>query len=391
MASAEDRQTHERRTDEAAGTAVDRAPGHPIPELSIVVPTFNERENVGVLTEKLRQCLGDRRWEVIFVDDDSPDGTAEVVRELAASDGRVRCLQRIGRRGLSFACVEGMLASTAPYLAVIDADLQHDERLLPQMLDALERGDLDIVVGSRYVAGGDIGDWDTARARMSRLAVRLSRLVVRVELADPMSGFFMMRRAVLTGSVRKLSPIGFKIMLDLFASSPQPLRFTELPYSFRLRHAGESKLDSVAAWDYVMLLLDKLVGHLVPARFLAFAIVGAMGVAVHFAVLTLLFRLLGLTFFAGQAIATFIAMTFNFAVNNVLTYRDKRLRGWQWLGGWVTFVLACSIGAFANVGVANVIYRADHLWELAALAGIAISVVWNYAVTTIFTWGRRRT
>ena len=244
------------------------------PELSIIVPTFNERDNIAELIGCLAACLGNRSWEVVFVDDDSPDGTADLVREHAAADSRVRCLQRIGRRGLSSACVEGMLATQALYLAVIDADLQHDERLLPQMLDTLKQGDADIVVGSRYAPGGDIGDWDARRARMSQLAVRLSRAVVPAELTDPMSGFFMMRRSVLDQSVHQLSRIGFKLLTDLFASHPEPLRFKELAYRFRVRRAGESKLDSVTAWDYGMLLLDKLIGHWIPVRFLAFSIVG---------------------------------------------------------------------------------------------------------------------
>jgi dolichol-phosphate mannosyltransferase len=366
------------------------APVRPGPELSIIVPTFNERENIAELIGRLVVCLKNHSWEVVFVDDDSPDGTADLVREHAAADSRVRCLQRIGRRGLSSACVEGMLATQAPYLAVIDADLQHDERLLPRMLDALKQDDTDIVVGSRYAPGGDISDWDAQRARMSRLAVRLSRLLVPAELTDPMSGFFMMRRSVLDGSVHKLSAIGFKILTDVFASFPQPLRFKEFGYRFRVRRAGESKLDSVTAWDYVMLLLDKLTGRWIPVRFLAFSIVGAMGVAVHFAVLTLVFQGLHRGFVAGQAVATLGAMTFNYAVNNVLTYRDMRLRGVRWLRGWASFVLACSIGGFANLGVASTTYGLGHGWFPAAFAGILVGAVWNFAVTMMLTWGRSR-
>jgi dolichol-phosphate mannosyltransferase len=360
------------------------------PELAVIVPTFNERDNIAELIRRLAECLGDRSWEVVFVDDDSPDGTADVVREHAHADSRVRCLRRIGRRGLASACVEGMLATTAEYLAVIDADMQHDERLLPQMLDTLKQGDTDIVVGSRYAPGGGVGDWDARRARMSVLAVRLSRLVVPGDLTDPMSGFFMMRRSVLDGTVRGLSAIGFKILADLFATHPGPLRFTELPYRFRVRQAGESKLDSVTAWDYAMLLLDKLVGRWIPVRFLAFSIVGAAGIAVHFAVLTLLFQGLGRSFVLGQAAATLCAMTFNYTVNNVLTYRDLRLRGVQWLRGWVSFVLACSIGGFANLGVASAVYGLGRGWFPAAFAGILVGAVWNYAVTMMLTWGRAR-
>jgi len=366
------------------------APARSGPELSIIVPTFNERENIAELIERLVVCLKDRSWEVVFVDDDSPDGTADVVREHAAADSRVRCVRRIGRRGLSSACVEGMLATTAPYLAVMDADLQHDEQLLPQMLDTLKQGDVDIVVASRYAPGGDVTGWDARRARMSRLAVRLSRLVVPAELTDPMSGFFMIRRSVFDGSVRKLSAIGFKILTDLFASFPQPLRFKELAYRFRVRRAGESKLDSVTAWDYLMLLLDKLIGRWIPVRFLAFSIVGGLGVAVHFAVLTLLFQGLHRSFVAGQAVATLCAMTFNFAVNNVLTYRDMRLRGVRWLWGWLSFVLACSVGGFANLGVAAAVFGQGRGWFPAAIAGILIGAVWNYAVTMMLTWGRSR-
>jgi dolichol-phosphate mannosyltransferase len=328
--------------------------------------------------------------EAIFVDDDSPDGTADLVREHAAADSRIRCLHRIGRRGLSSACIEGMLATTAPYLAVIDADLQHDERLLPQMLDILKQGDTEIVIGSRYAPGGDISDWNARRARMSRVAMRLSRVLVPAELTDPMSGFFMMRRSVLEGSVHKLSAIGFKILTDVFASFPRPLRFKEIAYRFRVRRAGESKLDSVTAWDYVMLLLDKLIGRWIPVRFLAFSIVGSMGIAVHFAVLTLVFQGLNRGFVEGQAIATLCAMTFNYTVNNVLTYRDMRLRGVRWLRGWASFVLACSIGGFANVGIASTAYGSGRGWFPAAFAGILVGAVWNYAVTRMLTWGRTR-
>jgi dolichol-phosphate mannosyltransferase len=356
-------------------------------ELSVIVPTFNERDNVRSLVARLEACLADVSWEVIFVDDDSPDGTAELVRQIAAGDRRVRCLQRLGRRGLSSACIEGMLATAAPYLAVIDGDLQHDETLLPQMLAALQAEDLDIVVGSRYLAGGGLGGWDPDRAAISRAATRLSRLVLRARLSDPMSGFFMLRRRVLEQTARRLSGIGFKILVDLFASAPRPLRFKELPYQFRMRQAGESKLDVPVAWDYAMLLLDKLVGHFVPARFVSFMAVGGVGIAVHLLSLHLLFNVLGLDFLPSHAAATAVAMTSNFALNNLLTYRDLRLSGWGWLRGWISFTLACSIGAIANVGIASYLFGVmDTFWLVSALAGILVGVVWNYAVTSVYTW-----
>jgi dolichol-phosphate mannosyltransferase len=353
-------------------------------ELSVIVPTFNEIKNVDEMVRRLERCLtGVARWEVIFVDDNSPDGTAEAVRHLAARDQRVRCLQRIGRRGLSSACIEGFLASAAPYIAVIDGDLQHDETILPAMLRTLREDHLDIVVGSRYVCGGGIGTWQKSRASMSRFATKLSRIVLHGNLADPMSGFFMMTRATLADVLPRLSGIGFKILVDLFASASTPLRFRELPYEFRDRQAGESKLDNQAVWDYLMLIADKRVGRFIPVRFIAFTLVGGVGVFVHLAVLSIAFGPLHASFQLAQTEAALAAMTTNLFFNNVLTYRDRQLRGWGLLRGWASFVLACSIGAVANVGISGVLYGMQFQWVLSALAGILIGAVWNYAVTAL--------
>lgn len=374
----------------AADTSRKVQPG---PQLCVVIPTFNERSNVEELVRRLDAALGDLRWEAMFVDDDSPDGTAEVIRTLARKDSRIRVLHRVGRRGLSTACVEGMLASSAPFLAVMDADLQHDETLLPMMYRDLESdSNLDIVIGSRYVGDGSLGEWTKDRARMSRFATRLSRLVVKSDIKDPMSGFFMLRRGVLHEAVKNLSGVGFKILLDIFASVPRQLRFKERGYTFRTRHSGESKLDSVVAWEYIMMLLDKTVGRYVPVRFVPFALIGAIGVAVHMTALWVTFKVLGASFAMGQITATLIAMTTNFFMNNALTYRDRRLRGWGLVTGWISFSLACSVGAISNVGIATYLFRENTVgWALSALAGIIVGAVWNYAVTSIYTWNNRKT
>jgi len=362
------------------------------PELSVIVPTFNERENIEELVRRLEHALTGIAWEVIFVDDDSPDETAELVRSISLSNPRVRVLHRIGRRGLATACVEGMLASSAPYLAVMDADLQHDERILPQMLAALKTDGLDMAVGSRYVSGGGTGGWVSHREKMSRFATSLSKLVVKADLRDPMSGFFMLQRGVIHEAAKNLSGIGFKILLDIFASIKRPLAFREIPYTFRARHAGESKLDSTAVWEYLMMLLDKMIGRYIPVRFIPFALVGGAGVFVHMFVLWLLFRSLHFQFVVGQSAAALVAMTFNFFLNNMLTYRDRRLRGWQVLRGWFSFTIACSLGAVANVGIATYLFRSEVLghigWVLSAIAGILVGAVWNYAVTSVYTWNK---
>jgi dolichol-phosphate mannosyltransferase len=357
-------------------------------ELAVVVPTFNERENIAPLLERLNAALTGIRWEVIFVDDDSPDGTADALRQVAQRSRNVRVIRRIGRRGLSSACVEGVLSSSAPFFAVIDADMQHDEQLLPLMLKTLKDQQLDIVIGSRYVEGGSMRSWNERRRLISRLAGRASRLVVKADLKDPMSGFFLMRRQAFDETVRNLSQHGFKILLDLFASAPKPLRFAELPYHFKPRVFGESKLDSLAAWEYGMLLADKTFGRLIPPRLVFFGLIGGLGLLVHMSVLAgTLYA--GLAFSIAQTLAVIVAMTSNFMLNNWITYRDRRLSGWAWLRGLLSFYAICSMGAVANVGIASFIFAGDHVWWVAGLTGALVGAVWNYALSALFTWRRR--
>jgi len=358
-----------------------------MPQLSIVVPTFNEVGNVVELRDRVAAALPGIDWELIFVDDDSPDGTARRLAELAQQDPRVRCLLRIGRRGLSSACIEGLLAASAPFVAVIDADLQHDETRLPVMLDLLRDPTIDVVVGSRYAGSGSVEGWDRSRATISRVATRLARLVLRAKLKDPMSGFFMMRREVLLRCVRAgVSGVGFKILLDLFATSPTPLSFREVSYTFRNRHSGESKLDTNVAWEFIVMLLDRFFGRAVPIRFIAFSLVGGIGLVLHLLVLGLLFRVGSVEFGMAQSVATLVAMTGNFVLNNLFTYRDMRLRGWGLLRGWVSFVVACGLGALANVGIANYLFEHQTWWMASAVAGVLVGAVWNYAVTAVYTW-----
>jgi dolichol-phosphate mannosyltransferase len=356
-------------------------------ELAIVVPTFNERDNVLPLLDKIEAALPGVAWEVVFVDDDSKDGTPAVVAGRCRADPRVRMIRRIGRRGLSSAVVEGILATSTPYVAVIDADMQHDERILNAMLTSLRAGEADLAVGSRYAEDGGFGDWDARRKTISFVATRLSALVVKADLTDPMSGFFMIRREAFEASMRQLSSQGYKILLDIVASAPAPLRIKEFPYVFRLRQHGESKLDALVTLEYAMLLLDKMVGRWLPARFVLFMGIGGLGVFVHMAALTLLLKGQGASFVMAQSAATLAAMTFNFFLNNVLTYRDKRLKGfWPLLRGLLSFYLVCSVGAVSNVGIANFMFAHSYSWYVSGVAGILVGAVWNYAASSVFTW-----
>jgi dolichol-phosphate mannosyltransferase len=362
------------------------------PQLAVIVPSFNERDNIVSLFDLVSKALGEIPFEFIVVDDNSPDGTAAVAKELARRHSNVRCIHRIGRRGLSSAVIEGISASAAPYFAVIDADHQHDEGILPLMLEKALAGD-HIVIGTRYAGGGSAGEGlSKTREAGSRFATKLSDLVTGQPISDPMSGFFLMRRDVFDEIAPSLSNEGFKILLDIIVSARRArarrgkeLRVGEIPYVFRPRHAGESKMSSIVVVQFLGLVLSKLTGGLLPASFLLFGLVGGFGVFVHMGTL-LLAGAAGANFFVSQTLATLVAMTFNFVLNNELTYANKKLRGWRFVTGMLTFFAVCSIGAIANVSVASWIYMLDRSFWIAGLAGVLMSVVYNYSVTKVFTW-----
>lgn len=357
-------------------------------ELSIVVPTYKERGNVAELVRRLDAALAGIAWEAIFVDDNSPDGTAQAVKDLAAGDSRVRCLRRVGRRGLAGACIEGMLSSASPFVAVMDADLQHDEKVLPQMLARLKSG-ADLVAGTRYVEGGNAGSFSQSRGAISRLATRLTHRLVGTNLSDPMSGFFMMRRDRFDDIAPRLSPVGFKILLDIAATGGERLAIAEQPYVFGTRFDGESKFNAQIGVEFLGLLLAKMTGDLVDPRFLFFAIVGTVGLVVHLIALSLALAIIPDQFRAAQALATLVAMTSNFLLNNELTYRDRRLKGIAMFRGFLLFCLIGSVGALTNVDLASWLYSERQVWWVAGAAGAIMGALWNYAMSTLFVWRAR--
>jgi dolichol-phosphate mannosyltransferase len=361
----------------------------PAPELAIVVLTLNERGNVGPLIDRLSDLLEGIAWEAVFVDDDSPDGTAECLRRLGRDDRRIRCIRRLGRRGLSSACIEGMLSSSSPFVAVIDGDLQHDETLLPRMLETIKQQSTDLVVASRYMPAGAAEGLSAKRRQLSRAGVWLARVLLKSEVSDPVSGFFMVRREVLDAAAARLSGVGTKILIDLLASSPRRLSVAELPYRFRGRSSGSSKLDWSTVLEYLALLAEKASGHYFSSKFVLFCLVGASGVVVNLAVLRVLLVLAGAGFVGAQSLATATAMVWNYFLNNSLTYREYRLVGWKALRGLVSFMAVCGLGAVINVLVASDLYNLTGMWLLAGASGAIVGALLNYALTSMFTWGRR--
>jgi dolichol-phosphate mannosyltransferase len=362
-----------------------------IPLVSIIAPTMNERDNIPALVASLDKAFGATAWELIIVDDDSRDGTAETVKRMAREDPRLRCIRRIGRRGLASAGTEGFLASSAPYVALMDADLQHDATVLPQMLSTLVVDEVDIVIGSRYIAGGSAaGLADDRRAFLSKAGGWLARRVLHVPVSDPMSGFFMMRREVFDQLAPALSQRGFKLLADILLSAPKTLRVRELPIKFNPRLAGESKLDAAVSLDYLFLIADKTVGRILPVRFILFSMVGGFGLLVHLFALALYGFAIGVAFWIAQLLASFTAMTVNYFINNAVTYRDKRLKGFGLLWGLVTFYAVCSIGLAANVGVANILFLEGRDYLLAGAFGALVGGVWNCAASYVLTWKAHR-
>jgi dolichol-phosphate mannosyltransferase len=358
-------------------------------ELTVVVPTLNEAGNIEPLLAKLSVALAEIQWEAIFVDDGSTDGTPELLTKIAQADRRVRLIRRIGRRGLASAVTEGALASTTPVVAVIDADLQHDEKILPELYRAIAEGDHELAIGTRYAGNGSTGEWNADRLKISRFATALASPIMKTRLSDPMSGLFAVRRDVLLEAAPKLSNVGYKILLDLVASAPRPLKVAEVGYTFGARVAGESKLDEMVALEYVELLLDKLIGRFVPVKLVQFGAVGVLGVGVHLMLLYAALYLAGASFAVAQAAAVIGAMTFNFALNNRFTYRDRQLKGWAWVTGLFSFYLVCSLGAVANVGIGSLVYEQLHGWWVAGIAGAIVGSVWNYVASSWLTWTRR--
>ena len=356
--------------------------------VSIIIPSLNERENIPIVVERLEALLTGRKWEAVFVDDDSRDGSLEVLMSLARTKPHVRFIRRIGRRGLSSACLEGMASSVADIFAVMDCDLQHDEAILSKMVAAFEEDpSLELAVGTRYAGeGGGVGEWSKVRIFISRLATSLGSLARKTELSDPMSGFFAIRREVFEETVRQMTGKGFKILLDMVLSVGRPLKTQEFSYEFRTRQHGESKLDIVVGFEYLYLLADKIFGRFVPVSFVVYVLAGLSGLFLHLAALGILFRYVGIAFVSAQLTATLVAMVSNFLVNNSVTFRQQRLKGAMLLPGLLAYIAICGLGAIVNVQASEYLFENHIPWWFAGAAGALVGAVWNYAVSTQIVW-----
>ena len=359
-------------------------------DLTVVIPTFNERANVAPMVGLLTAALQGRAWEAVFVDDDSPDGTADAVRAIAETHDNIRIIQRTGRRGLAGACIEGILSSAARLCAVIDADLQHDETRLPLMMDLFIQGDLDLVVASRNIDGGSSeAGFSGLRHWGSDQATRLTRRALGITVTDPMSGFFMVRRSSFHQVAPQLQRAGFKILADMLALAGPRWQVREIPYSFRQRQFGESKMDRTVALEFLGLLIARKTGGLVSIKFVLFGLVGAVGVFVQLAVVGVVFALVPGQFAFAQGCGVAVAIANNFVLNNMLTYRDRALKGRAFLQGLASFYVVCAFGAVLNIGLADLVYGLLPVVNLASIAGAVAGAAWNFVASSMFTWRAR--
>lgn len=358
-------------------------------EYAIIIPTLNEAGNVRPLVERLGALLCAYDWEIIFVDDNSGDGTLDILREMATNNPRIRFLRRVGRRGLSSACVEGMLATTATYLVVMDADLQHDESKITELFSLLDSGQATVAVASRYVAGGGTEAWNHRRLGMSKLATFLSKKLLTADCSDPMSGFFAIHRNLIDTSPERIHTHGFKILFDLLSRRDLPLIVREVPYIFKGRASGTTKLNSLVMLDFAWLLLSKYFRRLVHPELMLFCCVGLLGVGAHMFILYLLHKLLCSPFVLSQSLATLSAMTCNYFLNNRITFSPYRLRGKAMLTGYLKFVAACSIGTLANIALASFLFKASIPWPISAFFGVLLGALINYSFSKLFVWKSR--
>jgi dolichol-phosphate mannosyltransferase len=356
-------------------------------KLAVVIPTFNERENVPILVERLTELLGSINYELIIVDDNSADGTWKIAEELAAGMREVRCLRRIGRNGLSSAVIEGVLSTTAEFVCVIDADLQHDEKMIPVMFEKASN-EADLVIGTRYVDGGSVSNWSKKRLRISQIATKFTQTLFKHNLSDPMSGFFLIKREYFNKVIENLDGKGFKILLDIISNySPEDLKIAEVPYIFGVRKHGESKLNMGIVMSFLEFLYIKKIGNLVPLRFVKFSMVGSMGAVIHFSVLYFLFKVNQMSYGVSILFAIESAVIFSFALNNRWTFKDNILTGIQKIiFGFVKYNMACFVGGVLSYFISMNLMQNNYHWVGASIIGAITAVLWNYNLNRIFTW-----
>ncbi len=359
--------------------------------ITVIVPTFNEVENIDNFVIQIRKVLRPYEFQILFVDDNSTDGTIEKINKFKSNSSNIDLIVRIGRRGLSGACIEGIHNAKSPYVAVIDCDLQHDEKLLVKMLDNFkENSDLDLIIGSRYVDEGESKNgFSFIRDFGSKLAIKITQKILKINVNDPMSGFFMAKKISIHSLLPKLQPYGFKILADILATCKGNLIIKELGYEFKKRQLGQSKMSFTVVLELIGLLISHFTYGLISMRFILFGFVGSSGIFVQLFSTYFFLKIISFSFFYSQLFSIIIAMTSNYFLNNIITFKDQSLIGKSFFKGLFSFYMICSIGAFANIAIAEKLFDSFGIWYLASFLGAIVGALWNFIFSSLFTWKTR--
>ena len=358
--------------------------------VSIVMPSYNERENIEPLISELaiQDQICHFAFRVIVVDDDSPDGTAEHIKQIDwRYQFRVDCIHRIGRNGLSSAVVEGALLADSEWIAVMDCDGQHDPLDLREMYLLATTRQLDLVIGSRFLETEELDTHRGLRAVISKAGNSIGRLVCGLPLTDPLTGFFLIKRDLFLAAIPNIGRSGFKILLDIlmFYRSAE-LKIAEKQINFRVRRTGDSKLSAEVIGGFLTQTAKLMTSRFIPTQIITYSIVGSVGVFVHLTVQSI-FLAAGANFTMAHAIGTLIAMAGNFFLNNRLTFQRHALRGLALASGLLRYAACCSLGAMANIGVAALLNsNTDNPWVLSALCGVLTGTLFNYMAAKTFVW-----
>ncbi len=355
--------------------------------LSVIIPTYNERENIPFLIKRIEKVLPRNIFEIIIVDDNSPDKTYEVVQDIASKKTWVRGIRRFNSFGLSSAIISGFSAAKGDYFLVMDADMQHDEKILPDFIKAFEDGS-DIIVASRKSHGGKIEQWAAWRKLLSWIASKMATILLPIQVSDPLSGYFGIRRNVFNDLALRIKPRGFKILLEFLAHS-KGYKISEIGYTFRPRQHGESKLSASVVYNYLRAIYDLSIGKFIPLEFIKYSIVGLSGVLVNQAGLWFYKEKMLFSDQVSLIIAIELSIISNFYINNYWTFKENKIRGGakSIVIGLLKFNMICLIGALINYSTA--LYLTSKLYlsiYISNFWGILLATLWNYLINVNFTW-----
>ena len=358
--------------------------------ISVIIPTFNERKNISNLVNRLLKLDIPYDIEIIIVDDNSSDGTSDIVRKLVLYEKRIRLISRVGRSGLSSAIKEGCLCASGELVAVMDADGQHEPSYIIEAIECIKKLKVDIVVGSRFTKGSRIRGLSKSRERGSSFANFLARLSLYgfyTDLSDYMSGFFLFKRKVCIKFIEKIDVNGFKFFYELLALSRGKLKVSEIPILFKERIYGNSKLDLPVVWDFFISLIHSFMRRIIPRRAVSFGLVGSIGVFVQLCTIYFLMAVSSLAFEKVLPVGVIVAASSNYIINNILTFRTKKLVGKSFYLGLFKFLLVSSLPIIANIGITNLFYNQLSVNTLMSqIGGILVVFIWNYAASSKVVW-----